>query len=32
LEKKIKTLEIKLGLAEEKTDEGKFNLINIPDH
>lgn len=32
LEKKIRSLEVKLGLVEEKNEEGKFNLINIPDH
>lgn len=32
LEKKIKSLEVKLGLVEEKADENKFHLINIPDH
>lgn len=32
LEKKIHSLQIKLGLIEEKGDENKFNLINIPDH
>ena len=30
--KKIKSLEIKLGLAEEKTDENKFSLVDVPDH
>lgn len=30
--KKIHAVEIKLGLAEEKGEEGKFNLISIPDH
>lgn len=32
LVKKIHSIEIKLGLVEEKTDENKFSLINIPDH
>lgn len=32
LEKKIKALQVKLGLAEQKGGESKFNLINIPDH
>lgn len=32
LEKKIKTIELKLGLIEEKPTETKFNLISIPDH
>jgi hypothetical protein len=30
--KKIKSLELKLGLVEEKTEEKKFLLIDIPDH
>ena len=30
--KKIHILEVKLGLVEEKAEENKFNLINVPDH
>lgn len=32
MEKKIKSLEVKLGLVEEKGEDTKFNLISIPDH
>lgn len=32
LVKKMHSLQIKLGLVEEKTDENKFSLISIPDH
>lgn len=30
--KKINELEVKLGLAQEKAEENKFSLIDIPDH
>ena len=30
--KKIQTLSAKLGLLEEKPEENKFSLIDIPDH
>ncbi len=30
--KKIHNLEIKLGIAEEKPEENKFSLIDVPDH
>ena len=32
LNKKIHSLEIKLGLVEEKPDENKFSLVDVPDH
>lgn len=32
LTKKIQTLSAKLGLLEEKPEENKFSLIDIPDH
>lgn len=32
LEKKIRSIEVKLGLIEEKPEENKFHLISIPDH
>jgi hypothetical protein len=32
LAKKIHALQVKLGLAEEKGEESKFSLINVPDH
>lgn len=32
LVKKINELEMKLGLSQEKNDENKFSLIDVPDH
>ena len=32
LDKKMKAIELKLGLIQDKTEDTKFNLISIPDH